>query len=177
MEEIEVPTEQLTEEIHHAAHESHSRWISWVALTSALLAVFAAVTALLAGHHANEAMIEQLRASDQWGYYQSKGIKHAVLASKVELLESMDRKASDKDERKLEQYKKEQDEISEKAKELEASASAHLGHHMIFARGVTMFQVAIGIAAIAVLTRRRRYFLVALGFGGAGLVFLAQGLL
>ena len=50
-----------------------------VALTAALLSVLAAITALFASHYANEAMIEQIQASDQWSFYQAKGIKSVVL--------------------------------------------------------------------------------------------------
>jgi len=74
MEEIEVPTEQLQEQLNERTRESQEKWILMVALTAAILAVFAAINALLAGHYANEAMIEQLKASDQWAYYQAKGI-------------------------------------------------------------------------------------------------------
>ena len=177
MEEIEVPTEHLQEEIHESAHHARERWIMWVALSSALLAGFAAVTALLAGHHANEAMVEQIHASDQWSYYQAKGIKSAVLTTKLELLKALGKEAPAKDEEKVAQYKEEQDEISKDAKEKEHASESHLKHHVIFARGVTLFQVAIAVAAISVLTKRRRFFLVGLLFGLGGIVFLAQGLL
>jgi len=43
----------------------------------------------------------------------------------------------------------------------------------VFARGVTMFQIAIAIAAISALTRRRKFWIVSLLFGGVGCVFLA----
>ena len=66
MEEIEPPTEQVQEEIHHHAHESRERWISYVALSSALIAALAAVCSLLAGHHANEGMLEQISSSNKW---------------------------------------------------------------------------------------------------------------
>jgi hypothetical protein len=68
MEEIEVPTEHLQEQLNETTRDSEEKWILKVALTAAILAVFAAITALLAGHYANEAMIEQLQASDQWAY-------------------------------------------------------------------------------------------------------------
>ena len=86
MEEIEVPTDHLHEKMHERAEESRERWIMMVALTAAMLAVLAAVSALMAGHHANEATIEQIKASDQWAYYQAKGIKSSVLESKAEIL-------------------------------------------------------------------------------------------
>src|SRR5262249_47272246 len=151
MEEIEVPTEHLHEDMHEAAHHARERWVTWVALSSALLAGFAAVTALLAGHHANEAMVDQIHASDQWSYYQAKGIKASVLSSRIELLKALGKETSAKDEEKVAQYKEEQDEISKEAKEKEHASESHLQHHVIFARGVTMFQVAIAVAAIAAL--------------------------
>jgi hypothetical protein len=89
MEELEVPTEHLHETLHESMHHSEESWILRVALTAALLAVFAAITALFAGHHANEAMIEQIKSSDQWAYYQAKGIKSVVLESKMEMLASL----------------------------------------------------------------------------------------
>src|SRR6266851_815146 len=93
-EEIEVPVEHLHEAIHEEAHKEHGGghaqggggFIMQVALSSALIAVCAAVSALMAGHYANEAMIEEIKASDTWAFYQAKGIKAAVLTGKMELL-------------------------------------------------------------------------------------------
>jgi len=177
MEEIEVPTEHLQEEIHEHAHASRERWISWVALSSALLAGLAAVSALLAGHHANEAMVEQIHSSDQWSYYQAKGIKAAVLATKLDLFKAMGKTVEPSEEQKLGQYKKEQEEISTQAESKAHASESHLEHHTIFAKAVTLFQVSIAVAAISALTKRRRFFMVGLVFGLGGLVFLVQGLL
>src|SRR6266699_2146041 len=85
MEEAEVPLEHLQEQVHHSAEHSGATWISWVALSTALLAVLAAIAGLLSGKHANEAMISQIEASDQWSYYQAKSIKAAVLDAKIAL--------------------------------------------------------------------------------------------
>jgi hypothetical protein len=45
----------------------------------------------------------------------------------------------------------------------------------VFARGVTMFQIAIAIAAISALTKRRRYWLVSMVIGVIGCVFFTLG--
>src|SRR5580693_10359834 len=84
MEDPEVPTEHLHEHMEHGAAHGGAPWMMGVALSSALLAGLAAVCSLLAGHHANEAMVDQIKASDQWAYYQAKGIKSAILSSKME---------------------------------------------------------------------------------------------
>jgi hypothetical protein len=175
MEEVEAPTEALTEEIHHAAHSGTS-WNSQVALSSALIAGLAAVTAMLANHHANEAMIEQIQASDQWGYYQAKGVKAAVLSAKVELLGAIRKSGSSSDQEKIERYRDEQKEVSEKARKLEEESESHLRKHGVLARGVTLFQLAIAVAAISVLTRSKRFWYLGLLFGAFGVGFLIQSI-
>jgi hypothetical protein len=175
-EEIEVPTEHLHEHMEHSAEESGAKWILGVALSSALLAGFAAVAALLAGHNANEAMLDQIKASDQWNYYQAKGIKAAVLNSKIELLKGEHHAASKDDLDKVEQYKDDQEKIMEDAKGFEESSEAKLKHHENLAFSVTFFQVAIAVGAISALARRKTFWLVSLGFGAVGLVFLGLGL-
>ncbi|HSY54688.1 MAG TPA: DUF4337 domain-containing protein [Opitutaceae bacterium] len=177
MEEPEVPLEQAQEDIHHHATHAKARWTLGVALSSALLAGLAAICSLLAGHHANEAMIDQIKSSDEWNYYQAKGIKAAVLSAKVELLEAAGKAGNHADAVKAAGYESEQKDISEKAKELEKSSESHLHSHVVFARGVTLFQVAIAVAAISVLTNRRRFWLLSLVFGAVGVFFLLQGLL
>jgi len=50
----------------------------YAAVSTALMAVFAALGSLTAGHHSNEALIAQIKASDTWAYYQAKGIKSEI---------------------------------------------------------------------------------------------------
>jgi hypothetical protein len=177
MEEIEVPTEQLQDEIHHRAHASAERWQLQVALTSALLAVMAALAALLSGHDANESMLEQIRSSDAWSHYQSKSIKLAIQKSNSEILMALGKEVPKKSEEELKRYEREQEEISAEARE-KAVASEHLlARHERYSIAVTFFQVAIGVAAISVLTRRRSFWKVSLLFGGAGLAALISGFL
>jgi hypothetical protein len=171
MEEAEVPLENLHEEIHHRAEHGGEKWISWVALSTALLAVLAAVAGLLSGMHANEAMMSQIASSDQWNYYQAKSIKASVLDAKVALASA----PNEADSQKRDRYEKEQEEIKKEAEEKEHEAKVNFHRHEIFARGVTMFQIAIAIAAISALTKKRRFWLVSLVFGIAGCVFLVLG--
>src|SRR5205085_1249232 len=164
MEEAEVPLESLHEEIHHHAEHGGPPWISGVALSTAILAVLAAITGLLSGKHANEAMMDQIRASDQWSYYQAKSIKASVLDAKMSLAAT----PSDSDQSKRDRYEKEQEQIKSEAERKEAAAKSNFHKHEVFAGGVTMFQIAIAIAAISALTRKRRFWFVSLLFGAAG---------
>jgi hypothetical protein len=168
MEEAEVPLEHLHERVQESAEHSGAVWISWVALSTAILAVLAAIAGLLSGKHANEAMVSQIEASDQWSYYQAKSIKAAVLDAKIAL--SATRSEQDRD--KTAKYQEEESEIKSEAEHKEADAKSNFHKHEVFARGVTMFQIAIAIAAISALTKRRRFWIVSLLFGVVGCVFL-----
>ena len=168
MEEAEVPLEHLHEHAHEIAKHSSEIWISWVALSTAILAVLAAIASLLSGEHANDAMLNQIEASSQWSYYQSKSIKAAVLDAKTAFTGALD----ESDQSKRARYEKEQEEIKSEAERKEASAKSHFHRHEVFARGVTMFQIAIAIAAISALTKKRSFWFVSLIFGALGCAFL-----
>ena len=168
MEEAEVPLEHLHEEVHHHAEHSGEKWISWVALSAALLAVLAAIAGLLSGKHANEAMMSQIQAADHWAYYQAKGIKAAVLDAKM----SLGANPQADDQRKAERYAEEQSEIQKEANAKESEAKENFHQHEIFARSVTLFQIAIAIAAISALTKKPAFWIVSLVFGAVGCVFL-----
>jgi hypothetical protein len=171
VEEAEVPLEDLQEHVHHSAEHSDVSWISWVALSTAVLAVLAAITGLLSGKHANEAMMNQIEASDQWGYYQAKSIKASVLDAKMSLANAV----NEKDREKAARYEEEQSEIKSEAERKQSEAKLNFHRHEVYARGVTMFQIAIAIAAISALTKKRRFWIVSLLFGAVGCVFLVLG--
>jgi hypothetical protein len=173
MEEAEVPLEQLHENVQETAEHSREAWISGVALSTAVLAVLAAIAGLLSGSHANEAMMSQIEAADHWAFYQAKGIKASVLDAKM----SLSGAANEQDRSKAERYQEEQTEIQKEAQKKEGEAKQNFHQHEVFARGVTMFQIAIAIAAISALTKKRRFWMVSLVFGAIGGVFLVLGFL
>src|SRR5579862_5344175 len=169
MEAPEVPIDEVREHLDHHAHEEKSPFVSSVALSTAIIAAFAAVASLLAGDHANEAMVSQIESADQWAYYQAKGIKASVLSTKIALLESQDKKVNPKDEEKLAEYGKEQEEIKKEAAAKQKEATNHLTRHKLLAAGVTLLQISIAVGAISALTKRKAFWIVSLCFGGIGL--------
>lgn len=135
---------------------------------TAILAVLAAIAGLLSGQHPNEAMMSQIEASDQWNYYQAKSIKTSVLDAKMSLAGA----PNESDQSKRDRYEKEQEEIKSDAEHKEATAKSNFHKHEVFARGVTMFQIAIAIAAISALTRKPKFWIVSLLFRLLGCAFL-----
>jgi hypothetical protein len=175
MEELEDPTESLHEHIHesahHAQHEGKDTWVIFVALTTAIIAVMSAITSLLAAHHADESMLKQIHASDQWNYYQAKGIKTDVLISEGKILKAMGKQPDSATVAKIKDNKKQQEEISKTAKEAEAESHADVESHNILARSVTLFQISIAISAIAILVKKKLFWFVSLGFAAFAAYF------
>ncbi|RKR83042.1 uncharacterized protein DUF4337 [Mucilaginibacter gracilis] len=180
MAEIEDPTEALNEHIHEGAHHAEAegnKWIVYVALTTAIIAVVSAVTSLVAAYHSDEAMLSQIHASDQWAYYQAKGIKSEILESDGKILKAMGKQPIAADEEKIKDNKKEQQEIMDKAKEAEAESREHVESHNILARSVTLFQIAIAIGAISILIKKRIYWIISLSFAALATFFFVMQLL
>jgi alpha-galactosidase/6-phospho-beta-glucosidase family protein len=170
MEDIEVPEEHLHEQINETVEEhredKQQRWVFYVAISTALMAVFAAVASLMAGHHSNEAVIEQIKASDNWAFYQAKGIKAEIkrLAPHPDLA-AINKELSD------------QQKIKKEAQEAGSASSAHLAKHLLLARAVTLLQISIAVAAISILTRKPLLWYISLSTAMAGVVFLIMDLL
>lgn len=173
MDEIEVPTEHLHEVIHEKLEEEmnhHQKgWSVFVAISTALMAVLAAVSSLLAGHHSNESIVNQIKASDQWSYFQAKGIK-----SEIKKLELNYHSSSQAD---IERYGKEQEEIRKAAEKLQELSALHLETEKKYAQAVTLFQIAIAIAAISILSKNKSLWIGSLLIGTGGLFFLLNGFL
>jgi ribosomal protein S1 len=180
MEEVEAPIEKIQEKIEELAregheHEAEDQWVNRVALSSAIIAVFAAIAALQSGHHSSEALIEQIQSSNQWAYYQAKGIKGHLLATKIDLFAANGHAVSEDDKAKLDSYRDDQEKISEIAKEKQEAAEHHLKIHQAMAKSVTFFQIAIAISAISILVRRRKFWYGSLAFASIGLGFFVWG--
>src|SRR5712692_8207889 len=149
--------ESGVEQLHDIVHE-HAGKISWgekVALTTALFAVFAAVSSLLSTHESDKAVLLRVRSSDQWSYYQAKGIKSMITQSAEE----------------KERYKGDQETIKRDAENLSEESEHAMHVHEFFAFAVTIFQVATAIGAIAVLVKKRPLWYTSLGLGLLGIGF------
>src|SRR5689334_6430791 len=84
-EEPEVETEKQQEAAREEFEKEGGSFLKKISLTTAILAVLAALASLHAGNTVNMALALktegvqlQSQASDQWAYYQAKGIKAAL---------------------------------------------------------------------------------------------------
>ena len=188
-EEIEVDTDRLREEIDKEIESTGGKFLRVVALTTAVLAALAAVAALRAGATINEALVLkneattlQAQASDQWAYYQAKGIKGAVAQSTAAILQRSDPTRASQITNESARYTAQQDTISQRAHELETrrdersrEADSLIEQHHVFAASVALLQIAIALGAIAALTRSRFVWYGSVGAGLIGAILFVVG--
>jgi hypothetical protein len=176
MEEIEVPTEHLHESIREKMEEDGGEsWSMYLAISTALIAVLAALGSLFAGHHSNEALLCQLKASDGWNYYQAKGIKYEIASILKEI--KTDPAETDKLNERMKKYKDDQAEIKKEAELSVKESEGHLARHVTLARSVTIFQISIAISAIAMITRRKFVWYGSMAFSVGGLILFIMGMI
>ena len=189
--EIEVDTDRLREEIDKEIESVGGNFLRTVALTTAVLAALAAVAALRAGATINEALVLkneattlQAQASDQWAYYQAKGIKGAVSQSTAAILQRSDPARSSLMTEESARYSAQQDTIAQRARELEArrdersrEANSLIEQHHVYAASVALLQIAIALGAVAALTRSKYVWYGSVGAGLIGAILLAAGFL
>jgi hypothetical protein len=149
--------------VEHGAH--HDPLGRWVAMFTALLATIGALISYQNGasesqglEFKNEAILRKSEASDQWAYYQAKGIKQVIVESSNANADA-ERQRRDSEAHR---YATEKLAIEVEARKLDAAAAAanvaselaFKPHHRL-AQALALIQAAIAVAALTVLTRRR----------------------
>ena len=173
---------------HAVEHEAHSgdRFAARLAVTTAVVATVGAIFSYMGGAtqnaallFKNEAAIKKTEASDQWNFYQAKSNKQN-LAELGATLTSGD--AAERYRSEAKRYSEEKKDIQKKAEELEragveanANSEASMHTHHRWAQSMTLMQVAIALAAITLLTRRRwmQWGVYGAAAGGLALAALA----
>jgi hypothetical protein len=172
--------------------KGNNTWITWLALTTAFLAVFAAVTTMFMGKYSTRAILAQGHETDQWAYYQAKSIKghtYEIQKQKLELeLATLQGKipgsvaekyknAIAGYDKNIAKYEKEKAEIMAdakalaKKKELSQEMSGNLSMSLIF------LQIAIVLSSVAAITKKKQLWYAGLAIVTGWVVYFANAYL
>jgi hypothetical protein len=187
----EIDTDKLREAIDEEIEKEGGDLLRTIAVTTALFAALAAIASLQAGGTVNEALVLktestrlQAEASDQWAYYQAKGLKATVTDLSKSTWLALDKPAPPELAAALDRYNEDQRKSSDKAKELEkqrdekSEEADHLmHHHHFYAQSVALLQVSIALGAVAALTRKRLVWVGSALLGVIGAGFFGYALL
>ena len=164
----------------HGAH-SGGGMVNRIAMFTAIIATVGAIFSYMggatqanAGLFKNNAALKRAEASDQWNYYQAKSTKQA-LAELARDLAPESAKATYQG--KVERYDKEKAEIKLAAEKLEGETNEwnqqsdeQMHQHHRWAQATTVLQIAIALAAIALLTKKSWLQRAMSGVGAFGLM-------
>jgi Na+/glutamate symporter len=167
-------------EMEHAAHGTNGS--SRLAVATAVLATVGAIFSYMGGYtqanaglFKNNAAIKKTEAANQWNYYQAKSSKQNLAELSTVLVTQPE--AKEKYRAAIERYQTEKEDIKGKAEALEKESTdwdhqseAQMHQHHRWSQATTMLQVAIALAAIALLTRRDWMEYAMFGLASVGLV-------
>ena len=168
-------------ELEHAAEHDPKGMAGQLAVITALRATVGALFSYMggatqanAGLHKNDAAIKKTEASNQWNYYQAKSSKQNLSELALELAPET-RKSFYVDE--IKRYTTEKADIKLAAEKLEAESKAwddksaeQMHQHHRWAQATTALQIAIAMAAIALLTKKLWLEKLVFGVSAVGLV-------
>jgi hypothetical protein len=174
------------EHAEHAAHE-HDPFISRVSITVAVLAVMAASVGSLetieaggAITSASEAVLSQDKATDLWDEYQADSLKKHLYGLAADAGGAKASKYADTSKEeggKQAEIKKQALENEAERDRLLAASRAHEHRHHWLTAAATLLEIGIAVSTVAIITRRRAFWLGALGLGVGGLVLAAVAFL
>ena len=182
----------------HAEHAAHDRMMRPVALTMTILAVLVAVVTVL-GHRTHteailnqtRAAVEQNRAADEWAFYQA----HKIRANDTELISDLMDVVTiaNKDEAKkkakgyadhqkkwatdLKAGEEKARETEKKVSEFEEKVEAAEARANRFDLGEVLLEIGLVITSITLLTHKRIYWYMGMGFSVVGIVATVMGVL
>ena len=173
------------EHAEHAEHAAHDPFTGRVSITIAILAVLAAAAGSLESVEAgkaitssSEAVLKQDLATDNWGFSNSKavrknmyviaGAEYPAKADDFKKAEAKNDQDEAKSREKAQDFEKERDALL-------AESKVHEDRHHWLTGAATLVEVGIAISTVAIITRRRWFWLgsIALGLTGCGLLAFA----
>ncbi|HJV38553.1 MAG TPA: DUF4337 domain-containing protein [Geothrix sp.] len=161
-------------------------WLNLLALTTVILAVCATLATFKGGGHSTRAVLSQSQASDQWAYYQAKGIKGNLyeveamrLRRELELapktaLPTLQKSLADV-EKKVAKYDGEKAEIQKEARRFEDVKTEAQRHGAAFGLAVIFLQIGILLSSIAALLKQKPVYYLGLLVGVVGIVYFING--
>ncbi len=178
--EIHGPHDHAVE--HAGAHDSDPN-TARMAVMTAILASIGAIFSYQSGanenqalYFKNEAAIRKTEAANQWAYYQAKGEKQNLAELGAALMTGNPAQEA-KFQADITKYKQEKAPIRAQAEAIEKqvaiddkSSEALMHQHHRWAQATTLTQIAIGLAAVALLTRKRWLRFLSVGVAVCGIL-------
>ena len=173
------------------AEEKKEKWTNYMAMTTILIAVCATLSTFKGGGYSTKSLMNQTLASDQWNYFNSKGVKSYIFEAQLEdltfrksILDQSAKGAAVQKQFELQEesltkmIKKFSDEkkvIKKKAEDFIKISDESKLHSGAFGIAVIFLQVSILLSSISALTKRKYIWIISVFVGAAGVFYFFNG--
>ncbi len=159
-------------------------WTTWVALTTTILAVGAALSTMKGGGFATQTQLATVKAGNRWAHFQSKSLKETARETEGAIIKTIAAGATTPEARavaekaieeaaaEVTRYKREKAVIQKEAQALD-EISAYCQKRGGYLGLAAMFlQIAIMLSAIATLLKKKSSWILGLVLGTIGIGYL-----
>jgi hypothetical protein len=169
------------------AEEKKERWLQWIALTTTILAVSAAISSLKGSSFSTKVQLSTVEETNRWSYFQSKSIKqHATEMQRdnwqLQLKEITNPEIKAFIENNLKNYEadiarydKEKKEIQTDAENFAFQEKEYKRHNADFSLAVMLLQIAIMLSSVGALLKKQPMWYMGMIVGAGGLVYMMLG--
>lgn len=177
-ESAEVAVEAIMEEcVVGGENGPEMKWIGMVAISTMIMALFSALGALMVGSTANEMLLSRTSEIIAEVKMENDRLEADIISVNVDLLTALGRDAEAKKLGEIKRDRDEMEELSAVVSEKESEAGEALEAHEKFGIGLTLLSVAVTLSGMALISRRRPVWYVALLIAVGGVVFVVMGFL
>jgi hypothetical protein len=164
-------SEEAEEHVHHAQQP----FDKFVAGTMAIIAALLAIVSVLGLHFISEQLLNQQKSSDQWSYYQAKNIRRYSAEVARDVLAQMNAGpiVTGRYSKDAARYDEDMKGITEKAKEYEKERDIDSRRADRFHVGEVFLEVAIVLSSLAILTKRKFWYVAGIASAITGLAAAA----
>jgi hypothetical protein len=151
----------VNEELSENAEHAKAPFEKTVAVSMAIIAAGLAVVSVLGHSYANEELLAQQKANDQWAYYQAKSIRRYNSDIARDIFKTLTNSAAAmiaKYDANVAKYEKEGEEIQAEARNLEKESELNGRRALRLHTSEVFLEIGIVFASLAILTKRRLAF-------------------
>jgi hypothetical protein len=169
--------------------KAKNKWLNYLSISTILIAICTTLSTYIGSNYGSQSMQSQLKASDQWAFYQGKSIKEYLYEIQINNLETQllnpqmseaagqIRTNMEGFKKNVDRYKTEKEQISKDARKEEHIRDDASNHSNAFGLAVVFLEVSILLSSIAALIKKKPIWYLSMAVGLAGIVYFADGFL
>jgi hypothetical protein len=155
--------------------DQQSRWHQYVALSTMIMALLAAVGGMLAGISSQEALSARTQEIIEMNYLEGDRLYVEILRSRHEILTAIGENLDPAEVAYLATCQEDLEELEANVAREESAALSRSNAHVTFAIAVTLLSLGITLGGMAVVVERKFLWIAGLAIGLVGAVGVIAG--